>query len=86
MGSPTPLRPTAAAGASSYSLHRRRARLVAGLRRPRVRRCKMKLMYFLMDRDEQRNKRLELEFEVRLHSAEHARAPLMVDRCPVGRG
>jgi hypothetical protein len=30
-----------------------------------VRRCKMKLMYFLMDRDEQREKRLELEFEVR---------------------
>jgi hypothetical protein len=24
----------------------------------------MKLMYFLMDRDEQREKRLELEFEV----------------------
>ncbi|XP_062192998.1 uncharacterized protein LOC133896411 [Phragmites australis] len=62
MSSPPPLRLTAAAG--SYSLHRRRGRTGAGLRRPRVRRCKMKLMYFLMDRDEQRNKRLELEFEV----------------------
>ncbi|PUZ58034.1 hypothetical protein GQ55_5G477300 [Panicum hallii var. hallii] len=72
MSSPTPLRPTAAGGgASSYSsssssLHHRRRRpgAGAGLRRPRVRRCKMKLMYFLMDRDEQREKRLELEFEV----------------------
>ncbi|KAL6627436.1 hypothetical protein ACP70R_031162 [Stipagrostis hirtigluma subsp. patula] len=61
MSSPTPLRRTAGGGSGgSYSsLHRRR-----GLRRPRVRRCKMKLMYFLMDRDEQRSKRLELEFEV----------------------
>ncbi|RLN22592.1 uncharacterized protein C2845_PM07G01540 [Panicum miliaceum] len=69
MSSPTPLRPTAGAGgASSYSSsslhHRRRGRPGAGLRRPRVGRCKMKLMYFLMDRDEQREKRLELEFEV----------------------
>ncbi|TKW13427.1 hypothetical protein SEVIR_5G100400v4 [Setaria viridis] len=71
MSSPTPLRPTAAAGgARSYPTslqHRRRGRPgagAAGLRRPRVRRCKMKLMYFLMDREEQREKRLELEFEV----------------------
>ncbi|CAD6239626.1 unnamed protein product [Miscanthus lutarioriparius] len=68
MSSPTPLRPTAAAGGTSsyYPVHRRRGRPGpgAGLRRPRVRRCKMKLMYFLMDRDEQREKRLELEFEV----------------------
>ncbi|CAL4965231.1 unnamed protein product [Urochloa decumbens] len=71
MSSPTPLRPTAGGGSysSSSSLqHHRRGRGrpagAAGLRRPRVRRCKMKLMYFLMDRDEQREKRLELEFEV----------------------
>ena len=69
MSSPTPLRPTAAGGggaSSYYPVHRRRGRPGPGadLRRPRVRRCKMKLMYFLMDRDEQREKRLELEFEV----------------------
>ncbi|OEL13727.1 hypothetical protein BAE44_0025254 [Dichanthelium oligosanthes] len=66
MSSPTPLRPTAA-GDGSYSSphhHRRRGRPGPGLRRPRVRRCKMKLMYFLMDREEQREKRHELEFEV----------------------
>ncbi|GJN05813.1 hypothetical protein PR202_ga23478 [Eleusine coracana subsp. coracana] len=70
MSSPTtPLRPTAAAAAagsssSGSSYQRRRHGRPGGLRRPRVRRCKMKLMYFLMDRDEQRSKRLELEFEV----------------------
>nr|CAB3472208.1 unnamed protein product [Digitaria exilis] len=73
MSSPTPLRPTAGGGTGSYSSplqhhHRwRRGRPTggaAGLRRPRVRRCKMKLMYFLMDRDERREKRLELELEV----------------------
>ncbi|KAJ1282606.1 hypothetical protein BS78_03G065400 [Paspalum vaginatum] len=67
MSSPTPLRPAAGGGASSYYplQHRRRGRAAgAGLRRPRVRRCKMKLMYFLMDREEQREKRLELELEV----------------------
>uniref|UniRef100_A0A0A8ZSM0 Ternary complex factor MIP1 leucine-zipper domain-containing protein n=1 Tax=Arundo donax TaxID=35708 RepID=A0A0A8ZSM0_ARUDO len=65
MSSPTPLRATAGGGGgSSYSFHRRRGRSGAGLRRPRVRRCKMKLMYFLVDRDEQGSKRLELEFEV----------------------
>ncbi|KAL5227011.1 hypothetical protein ABZP36_015276 [Zizania latifolia] len=61
MSSPTPLRPSAA-GSYSSSLHRRRGR--PDLRRPRVRRCKMKLMYFLMDKDEQHKKRAELEFEV----------------------
>ncbi|KAK3160341.1 hypothetical protein QOZ80_1BG0058270 [Eleusine coracana subsp. coracana] len=68
MSSPTtPLRVTAAAAGSSSgsgSYQRRRHGRPGGLRRPRVRRCKMKLMYFLMDRDEQRSKRLELEFEV----------------------
>ncbi|TVU21898.1 hypothetical protein EJB05_31569 [Eragrostis curvula] len=66
MSSPTPLRPTtaAAAGSSSGSYQQRRRGRGASLKRPRVRRCKMKLMYFLMDRDEQRGKRLELEFEV----------------------
>ncbi|CAO2161058.1 unnamed protein product [Urochloa humidicola] len=68
MSSPTPLRPTAGGGSYSSSLlqhHRRgRGRPSVSLRRPRVRRCKMKLMYFLMDREEQREKRLELEFEV----------------------
>jgi hypothetical protein len=55
MSSPPPLRPTG----GSYN-RRRHGR--AGLIRRR--RCKLKLMYFLMDRDEQRGKRLELEFEV----------------------
>ncbi|CAO2193653.1 unnamed protein product [Urochloa humidicola] len=71
MSSPTPLRPTAAAAAGGgyssslqHQQRRGRGRPSVGLRRPRVRRCKMKLMYFLMDRDEQREKRLELEFEV----------------------
>ncbi|KAL6848188.1 hypothetical protein ACP4OV_022316 [Aristida adscensionis] len=65
MGSPTtPLRPTAAAAGGGSYYHRWPVQRRRGLRRPRVRRCKMKLMYFLMDRDEQRTKRLELEFEV----------------------
>jgi hypothetical protein len=61
-----------------------------------VRRCKMKLMYFLMDRDEQREKRLELEFEVGrsvrpsvgLLQTDRARAPCMDGRrrCSVGNG
>jgi len=35
----------------------------------------MKLMYFLMDRDEQREKRLELEFEVRIDDRPRCWAP-----------
>lgn len=56
MSSPTPSR---AAAASSY---RRRGRCT--IRRARVRRCRMKLMYFLMDKEEKHRKRAELELEV----------------------
>uniref|UniRef100_A0A0E0FG64 DUF547 domain-containing protein n=1 Tax=Oryza nivara TaxID=4536 RepID=A0A0E0FG64_ORYNI len=64
MSSPTPSR--AAAGSNSAaaaaSPYRRRGRCT--IRRARVRRCRMKLMYFLMDKEEKHRKRAELELEV----------------------
>jgi len=40
----------------------------------------MKLMYFLMDRDEQREKRLELQFEVRPPPRAEQHAMPWIDR------
>ncbi|VAH72457.1 unnamed protein product [Triticum turgidum subsp. durum] len=68
MGSPTPPPPptTPSSRASCYSLRLRRRRAVAGLRRNRQPRGKMKLMYFLMDGEgeEQRCRAEELRLEV----------------------
>jgi hypothetical protein len=65
---PPPLRPTAGSSGGGGSYHRRPPLRGRGglVRRPRARRCKTKLVYSLMDRDEeeQRGKRLELELEV----------------------
>jgi hypothetical protein len=65
---PPPLRPTAGSSGGGGSYHRRPPLRGRGglIRRPRARRCKTKLVYSLMDRDEeeQRGKRLELELEV----------------------
>uniref|UniRef100_A0A0E0BX33 DUF547 domain-containing protein n=1 Tax=Oryza meridionalis TaxID=40149 RepID=A0A0E0BX33_9ORYZ len=65
MSSPTPSRAAAgsnSAAAAAASPYRRRGRCT--IRRARVRRCRMKLMYFLMDKEEKHRKRAELELEV----------------------
>uniref|UniRef100_A0ACD5YSL4 Uncharacterized protein n=1 Tax=Avena sativa TaxID=4498 RepID=A0ACD5YSL4_AVESA len=58
---PTPSRVASTAGSYSVHLHRRRRE---GLRRAARARSKMKLMYFLMDKEERRCKTDELQFEV----------------------
>uniref|UniRef100_A0ACD5UKL2 Uncharacterized protein n=1 Tax=Avena sativa TaxID=4498 RepID=A0ACD5UKL2_AVESA len=66
MGSPPPATPTPSRGASTagtYSVHLHR-RKREGLRRAARARSKMKLMYFLMDKEERRCKTDELQFEV----------------------
>uniref|UniRef100_A0A0D3EJK4 Triosephosphate isomerase n=6 Tax=Oryza TaxID=4527 RepID=A0A0D3EJK4_9ORYZ len=61
-GSVTPLTLRSTAAAAAASSYRRRGRCT--IRRARVRRCRMKLMYFLMDKEEKHRKRAELELEV----------------------